>query len=139
MSPEAILFPSIAMFLLSAAMLVRLGAMRFRATTTREVSISYYALYRGENTEPDALRLMSRHAHNHFETPPLFHIVILMTYVTGQVSALAVGLAWAFVALRLAHTLIHLSSNNVMYRFMAFIGAATVLAALWLRMLVVLL
>ncbi len=139
MNPEAILFPSIAMFFLSALMLVRLGAMRFRATTTREVSISYYALYRGENTEPDALRLMSRHAHNHFETPPLFHIGVLMTYVTGQVSTLAVGLAWAFVALRVVHSVIHLRSNNVTYRFMAFIGSAIVLVALWARMLVVLL
>ncbi len=139
MNPEAILFPSIAMFLLSSAMLLRLGFMRFHATQAREVSISYYALYRGESAEPDALRLMSRHAHNHFETPPLFHVVVLMTYVTGQVTVLAVGLAWAYVAMRVLHSVIHLGTNNVLYRFSAFIGSAAILIALWVRMLVVLL
>ncbi len=139
MSPESILFPSIAMFFLSAAMLMRLGAMRFRATKLREVSVSYYALYRGDGVEPDALRLMSRHAHNHFEIPPLFHVVILMTYVTGQVSPLAVALAWAYVAMRVLHSVIHLRLNNVTYRFMAFIGSVVVLIALWVRMFVVLL
>lgn len=139
MNPEAILFPSIAMFFLSAAMLLRLGALRFQASKKREVRPSYYALYRDNQAEPDYLRVMSRHAQNHFEIPPLFHLGVLMTYVTGKVSAFAVGLAWAFVLLRAAHSFVHLGSNNVNQRFFVFALSSTLVIALWARMLIVLL
>lgn len=139
MQPEAILFPSIAMFFLSAAMLFRLGAMRFHASKAREVHMSYYALYRDNQAEPDYLRVMSRHAQNHFEIPPLFHVGVLMTYVTQQVSVWAVGLAWAYVVLRAMHSFVHLGSNNVNHRFSVFALSSTVLMVLWARLLVVLL
>lgn len=139
MQPEAILFPSIAMFFFSALMLGRLGYLRFTASTTREVNLSYYALYHGDNVEPDYLRVISRHAQNHFELPPLFHVGVLMTYVTEQVSAFAVGLAWAYVGLRAVHSYVHLGTNNVMHRFSIFLMSVTVLVVLWGRLLLVLL
>ena len=41
------------------------------------------------------------------------------------------GLAWAYVALRVVHSLIHLSYNHVYHRLAAFVVSNGVLAALW--------
>ena len=40
-------------------------------------------------------------------------------------------MAWVFVALRLMHAAIHVTSNSVRYRGAAFIAGAIVLAVMW--------
>jgi hypothetical protein len=52
-------------------------------------------------------------------------------YVTHTVDALAVNLAWGYVALRALHSLIHLSYNNVIHRLSFFALSNFVLMALW--------
>lgn len=131
MTQELIFYPSIAMFALTAGVLVRMGIMRYRAVAAGEVDPRYYRLYTGAE-EPLELRKLGRHVQNHFEVPPLFHLVVLMLYVTGQVNLLSLVLAWLFVALRALHSAIHLGRNVVPRRFASFIASGTVLAGLWL-------
>lgn len=135
MAAEAIFFPAIAMFLLTMSVFLLMGYSRYRATATREMDARYYKLY-NQGEETPRLRQISRHVHNHFEVPPLFYVVVIIFYVTGQVTPLAVGLAWAFVALRLVHTVVHLGGNVVTRRFMVFIASFSVLAVMWLYLLV---
>ncbi len=131
MTPELIFYPSVAMFALTLAMMLRMGVARYRATASREVSLKYYRLYT-EGAEPEHLRLLSRHVQNHFEVPPLFHLVVLMLYVTGQVSLLGLIIAWLYVALRCLHSYVHLVGNVVPRRFAVFIASGLALLALWL-------
>ena len=42
--------------------------------------------------------------------------------------------AWAYVLLRYAHSFIHVTYNQVMHRFAAFVASAVVLAFLWIRL-----
>ncbi len=137
MAAETIIYPAIAMFFLTFSIIVRMGVARFRATARREVSLRFYRLY-NEGEEPPALRVMTRHTINHFEVPPLFYIVVLFTYASGQVSALAVVLAWLYVGLRLLHSYIHLGRNNVTARFYCYGASGFVLAGLWLHLLIAL-
>ena len=53
------------------------------------------------------------------------------TVVTAGTTNLAVAVAWAYVALRIVHSLIHLTYNRVMHRLTAFAISSTVLALLW--------
>lgn len=126
----AILYPAIAMFFLTFALVCTMGANRLRGVRSREVSITYYRLY-DEGSEPPRLRRITRHVQNHFEVPPLFHIVVVLLYVTHLAGALAVGLAWLYFALRCVHSYIHLGSNNVTRRFVTYGSSGFVLAALW--------
>ncbi len=68
---------------------------------------------------------------NLFELPVLFYAACLTAQITGYVGSLVVALAWLFVALRVAHSAIHCSYNNVNHRFAAFLLGALVLLALW--------
>lgn len=138
MDRNAMLYPGIAMFFLTFAMVLYLGAARYRAVQRGAVSIKFYRLF-SEGQQPERLQLISRHVQNHFEIPPLFYVVLLFTHVAGQVTAHAVGLAWLYFASRCLHSYIHLGSNNVSRRFFAYGASGLILAGLWLSVLVSLL
>ncbi|MBW2716458.1 MAG: MAPEG family protein, partial [Deltaproteobacteria bacterium] len=48
---------------------------------------------------------------------------------------IAVALAWLYFGSRCAHSFIHLGSNNVTHRFMAFALSGLILASLWVHLL----
>jgi hypothetical protein len=116
--PNAIVYPAGAMFFLTFSLVVRMAYLRITAVQRGEISIGYFRLYI-VGVQPDHLQLIGRHVQNHFEVPPLFYAVLLFLYVTGSVTALGVGLAWLYVALRVVHTLIHLGPNDVTLRLAA--------------------
>lgn len=63
--------------------------------------------------------------------PPLFHLGVILAFVTGTVTAVALACAWAFVGFRLLHTFIHLGSNDVTVRFFTFGLSLFALLGLW--------
>lgn len=71
--------------------------------------------------------------YNHLhEAPTVFYAVALLLAFVGQGDGLNATIAWAYVALRIAHSLIQIISNRVMIRFLIF-----ALSSLALIMLVV--
>lgn len=86
----------------------------------------------GESADvPGSVSLPNRNYMNLLELPVLFYVVCLLIYVTGGTSAGTVGLAWAYVALRVVHSLIHLTYNHVLHRLAAFASSFLVLIGLW--------
>lgn len=81
----------------------------------------------------------NRNLMNLLELPMLFYVVCLAFYITLSVDALAVALAWLYFALRVVHTLVHVTYNNVFHRLGAFAASAVVLGALWVRFAIALL
>lgn len=126
----AILYPVLAMFLLTAFCVFRLGFLRFRAVSRGEIDPRFFRLYDGYE-EPETLRKHSRHVVNLFEAPLLFYVAAVIAVVSGHTGTLPVMLAWAYVALRYAHSAVHLTSNDVMTRFRLFAASWLVLVALW--------
>ena len=66
-----------------------------------------------------------------FELPVLFYAAVCIAAIMHVVTPVSLGLAWAFVALRMLHSLVHCSYNRVMHRFGIYITGALVLFALW--------
>jgi len=73
---------------------------------------------------------------NLFELPVLFYLALAVCAHTGFVNALTLGLAWAFVALRIVHSAIHCGYNRVLHRFYAYVAGFFALVALWLAIAV---
>lgn len=73
----------------------------------------------------------TRHWSNLYEAPMLFYIACLMAFSIQMESALLVGLAWAYVAVRLIHTIIHLTYNLVFHRLTAFLRSQAILVVMW--------
>jgi len=128
---DAILvYPMLAMVLLSAAVLSILFRSRVRAVKEGQLSARYYRLYQHE-TEPDYAAKPARHFINLFEAPTLFYAACLAAMITHQVSPLTVSLAWLYVALRLVHAFIHLTNNRLRWRMRAYFASWNILVVLW--------
>jgi hypothetical protein len=71
---------------------------------------------------------------NLFEMPVLFYTAILLSLILMLQDAVLVQLAWAYVILRVVHSLIHCSYNRVIHRFAAYLASCLVLLLMWARL-----
>ena len=79
---------------------------------------------------PAPVSLANRNYVNLFESPVLFYFCCTVLYLTDSGTGLTVWLAWAYVATRLAHSLVHVTGNRVPYRGAIFGIGAVVLCVL---------
>lgn len=69
--------------------------------------------------------------YNHLmEQPTVFYAVVLSLAVLGQATGANVALAWAYVGLRVGHSLFQATINKIEIRFSIFILSSLVLIAL---------
>jgi hypothetical protein len=72
--------------------------------------------------------------YNHLmEQPTLFYAVCLVIAVAGTGDGLDAALAWAYVGLRVLHSLVQATVNIVRYRFLLFVSASLLLIVLAVR------
>lgn len=71
------------------------------------------------------------HNYNHLLTEPtLFYAVCLVLALVGQGEGLNVTIAWIYVGLRVLHSLIQVTVNKVIYRFLVFALSSLCIIAL---------
>lgn len=71
------------------------------------------------------------HNYNHLhEAPTLFYAVCLVIAVAGQGNGMSAQVAWAYVGLRVAHSIVQATINKVGVRFLLFALSSIVLTAL---------
>jgi hypothetical protein len=124
-------WPAVAMAFLTFAVAFRMFRVRIAQIKREHIrlqSIATSAQAAGKLTDSGP----ADNFRNLFELPVLFYLALAVCAQTGLVNALTVGLAWAFVVLRIVHSAIHCSYNRVIHRFYAFLGGYFVLLALWL-------
>jgi hypothetical protein len=134
---SAIFYPVAALVGLTFAVLLVIPVARFRAAFRGEVRAKDFRYGESANV-PGRVALPNRNLMNLLELPLLFYVVCIALYVTGTVDGLALGLAWAYVGLRAAHSAVHLSYNNVFHRLAVFAASNVVLLAIWIRFLLAL-
>jgi len=72
--------------------------------------------------------------YNHLhEQPTIFYALMFFAALTGGGDATAVSLAWAYVALRVGHSLVQATVNRVVVRFVVFAAGSLVLMAFTVR------
>lgn len=127
MKNVAMLYPVFALAAWTFLVLMRLAVTRFRS----ELTPFDFAIGESDRV-PMKARLANRNYQNLLELPVLFYVVCLLLYAGNTASRTAVLLAWAYVVLRMLHSLVHLSYNNVMHRFAFFAFSNACLLALWI-------
>ena len=71
------------------------------------------------------------HNYNHLhEAPTVFYAVAVVLAILGQGDGLNAWLGWAYVALRVVHSLVQATVNKVTLRFAVFVASSLVLIAL---------
>ena len=91
---------------------------------------------RGQDLEgvlPDSVQWKSHNYTHLLEQPTLFYATALTLALLEQGDVLTVGLAWAYVGLRVVHSLVQATVNKVAVRFAFFALSSLVLMALILH------
>ncbi|WP_174284611.1 MAPEG family protein [Sphingomonas bacterium] len=71
------------------------------------------------------------HNYNHLmEQPTLFYAVALVLAIGGWGSGINAGVAWIYVGLRIAHSIVQATINRVLWRFVLFIASSAALVVL---------
>jgi hypothetical protein len=129
-----ILAPVIALVLWSFVMWAWLYATRIPAMVKNNVRfdpqrpISVF-----QEQIPAAVRWKADNYNHLMEQPTLFYAVALTLALIGLGTGINSILAWAYVALRVLHSLIQATVNVVLVRFAIFVAASLVLFALSVR------
>ena len=130
MRDPAILYPVFALAAWTGLVLLLIPLTRIRAGRRGEIVAADFKF--GESAKvPPAVSIPNRNYMNLLELPVLFYVVCLLMYVAAGTTALSVEVAWAYVALRVLHSAIHLTYNTVMHRLFVFAISNGVLLVLW--------
>jgi len=136
MSVFSLVYPMLALVLLTFGVLVALFRSRVRMVREGLAPVSYFRTFQGSVDVPEYSAKPARHFANLFEAPTLFYAGCLAAMVTGVTGNWVVALAWAYVAMRYVHAFIHLGGNRVRYRMRAYFVGWLCLLALWITVAV---
>ena len=129
--PElSLVYPMLALVLLTVGVLVVLFRSRVRMVREGLAPVSYFRVFQG-SPEPEFAAKPARHFTNLFEAPTLFYVGCVTAMVAGVTGTAVVALAWSYVAMRYLHAYIHLGSNRVRWRMRAYFASWLFLVALW--------
>jgi hypothetical protein len=138
MNQSLILFPMICLVLFTGGMGVAMLAARYRAVRERTIGIAYFKYNRG-GKPPEYLLKITQHFDNLLETPVLFYLSVIVIHMLEKVDVIYIGVAWLYIAARIAHAWIHLTNNNVLQRKNAFLVGYLLIFGIWIRLLIQLL
>jgi len=106
---------------------------RFVGVRTGEVKYGYFKLMQGQGV-PDRVTVTTRCFNNMFEVPVLFYVVCTLSISLGVESLPGLVLAWLFVALRSVQAFVHLTSNHLLHRMVAFWASFMCALLLWMNL-----
>ncbi len=130
MSISAVILPVLVQVGLTFILLFWMGRSRLATLKSGELKVKDIAL--GERVWPKRILQVQNSYHNQFELPVLFYALVALALITRKADMLFVVMSWMFVVSRLVHAAIHVTSNKVSLRFMAFLVGVLILAAMWI-------
>ena len=131
-----ILRPMVALIAWTLVMLVWMVATRLPAM--RAAGLDLGTLVGAKASDADralpAQVQWKAHNYNHLmEQPTLFYAVCAVLAMSGTGNGVNAWIAWAYVGLRIAHSLVQATSNRVRARFLFFTLSSLMLVALTLH------
>ncbi len=134
MTANAILQPVVALVLLTVAMQIWMYITRIPALNAMGIKPDPTAP-RGEQMSllPARVRWKADNYNHLLEQPTIFYAVCLALAITGAGAGLNLQLAWAYVILRVVHSLHQSLWNKIEVRFLLFALSSIVLMILAVR------
>jgi hypothetical protein len=131
-----ILAPVVALVAWTLIMLVWMMALRMPAMRKAGIDMGKLVGSRGADADKvlPAQAQWKAHNYNHLhEQPTLFYAIALALALLGQGHGINLWLAWAYVILRIVHSVVQATVNRVSTRFALFALSTLVLVALTLH------
>ena len=127
---HSLLTPMLALVVWTLVMTVWMFALRIPAIQRAKISPTAAREPTSLDALPLGVRQVGYNLNNLMEQPTVFYALVAYSYLAGQQNTVNLALAWAYVALRVAHSLIQATVNLVLVRFGVFALGTLVLAVL---------
>jgi len=111
MTRDWIFGPVIVQVLMTLLIYVRLIKVKIRELKAGRVDMERRGIH--EDAWGESVMLINNNIRNQFELPVLFYVVCVVLWALEAVGILALVAAWLFVASRIAHAWVHLTSNYI--------------------------
>jgi hypothetical protein len=121
-----------ALVLLTFVVGFSLGISRFISVRKKQVDPRYYKLMSG-HVPPEYIIKLGRNFSNLLEVPILFYVLCVLMVVLKIENTFMLVLAWAFVALRISHSFIHITYNHPVHRFITFLISGCLILFMWFK------
>ncbi|UAK24514.1 MAPEG family protein [Sphingomonas nostoxanthinifaciens] len=128
----AILWPTFALVLLIFVVWATMGFQRMAHVRDHPPTRSDIADRAGWEAYFRPVERPAANLANLFEMPVLFLVLVPLLIVMRQASHAQILLAWIFVALRAAHSLVHVRRGSVRVRFYLYVASCVILSAMWI-------
>lgn len=125
--------PAIVLVLWSLVMLGWLAVTRLPAMSKAGIDLTTIVGSRGVNLEgliPDRVNWKAHNYAHLMEQPTIFYATVLILGIVGAGDGINLQLAWAYVVLRVAHSVVQATWNRVAVRFTLFSLATAALLVL---------
>ena len=133
MQYSPLLAPVVALVTWTLVVMLWMAATRLPAMKKAGIDINKLVGGRGANLEgvvPDEVQWKSHNYSHLLEQPTLFYAIAITLALLGAGGGISLMLAWAYVGLRVVHSLIQCTVNLVRYRFLVFLLSSLCLLAL---------
>lgn len=90
------------------------------------------------NVLPPGARVVADNYNHLHEQPTLFYALAIYSHLAGVADPLNIALAWGYVGVRVAHSLVQIVLKKVMVRFSVFVLASVLLIIIAIRNLIAL-
>lgn len=130
---HSILTPVLALVVLSLLVWVWMYATRIPAMQRADIQPQDVKFPQDLHRLPDSARQVADNYNHLMEQPTIFYAFVFYIFLIGHTDQLHIYLAWAYVLLRVVHTLIQCTVNIVNLRFSVFALSTIVLMAMVVR------
>ncbi|MBV1881742.1 MAG: MAPEG family protein [Pseudomonadales bacterium] len=131
MNSIQIMYPMLALVAWTFLVLLMIPYQRVKAVRSQQINADDFKLGESDNV-PAQVSIPNRNYMNLLELPVLFYVVCIVLYLFSGLSPVTLGLAWVYVVLRIMHSLVHLTYNNVLHRLFFFATSNVVLSVIWI-------
>jgi hypothetical protein len=135
MRATELLYPVAALAFWTFVVLHAMGFSRVGAVFKGRTRISEFAYGETERV-PERIRRTNRNVINLLEVPVLFYVGCLFAISLDSVSTALVLLAWVYFALRVVHSVVHLTTNNIVHRAAVYGASNLVVVAMWVVLVI---
>lgn len=126
---RALLLPMLSQVLLTSVLASMLGYLRQRAI--RQKTFRIVDRERMTFEWPQRASWVAASYANQFEMPVLFFAGCIVALIVGEGAGAVVYLAWGFAAARWVQSMVHITTNYIPLRFVAFITSVACVVGMW--------
>ncbi len=130
-----LIYPMFMMVILTIIVGVLMPYKRIKGAYAGELDQRYFRLM-SKYEISENIEKYGRNFDNLFEVPVLFYAAGMCALSINLMNQTLLGFMWAFVIIRIVHTVIHLTYNNPLHRFIPFILSLFCVLGLWINIIV---